>query len=124
LAQLVVVLIMAGIVAVWMLPRFAIDTSYFYLAAGGGGRMEVFVGRSTPYGRPLSNDAVENSVMGELIRHGRGTPAELVARLKENGQDFTVAQVEAAIAGWQKRGWVGVTDGAAHITQALYEYIK
>ncbi|MBX7104139.1 MAG: hypothetical protein K1X57_08655 [Gemmataceae bacterium] len=122
--QLALLLVLVVLIAPWVLPRFKVDTSYLYLAAGGDGRMEVFVGRSAPYGRPFSNDAIENSVMSELIQHGGGTPAELVARLKENGQEFTVAQVEAAIAGWQNRGWVGVTDGAAHITQALYEYIK
>lgn len=39
--------------------------------------------------------------MGELVQNGRGTPAELVARLKEEGHEFTVTQVEAAIASWQ-----------------------
>lgn len=48
--QLVLLLILVVLIAAWVLPRLTIDTSYIYLAAGGEGRMEVFVGRGTPYG--------------------------------------------------------------------------
>ena len=79
---------------------------------------------TAPGGHIRSHSDCEQAVFNELFLHGRGTAAQLAARLAAGGEVFSEPEVRAALDGWVARGWVEVTAGRAHLSAAAIAYMR